>query len=171
MEKWKTKIFPFFILVFFFLSDGFLANVIHDQLHFSIGYLTPRLTIICFVIFTIKLQKTNMFLLGLVIGFLFDSYYAGLLGPYMASFSLMYYMSIQLRHYFYPGWIAYTFIGTSMILFNELFVFSIYNVIGLTGYTFSQFWAQYIGITFAGNFVLLLLLIPLFDQLATYLSE
>lgn len=171
MEKWKTKIFPFFILFFFFLIDGFLANFFNQQLHFSVGYLAPRLTIICFVIFTIQLKKTNMFLIGLLIGFLFDSYYAGILGVYMASFSLMYYIIVQLRNYFYPGWIAYTFIGALMILFNELFIFSVYSVIDLTNFTFSHFWAEYIGITFTGNFVLLLILTPVLDRLARFLNE
>lgn len=171
MEKWRTIVFPFSILFFFFLLDGVLTNFFNEQLQFNLGYVDPRLTFICFVIFAFHLKGTNLFLQGLLLGFLFDSYFSGILGVYMASFSLISYMTVHLRNYFYPGWVSYIFIGTLMILFNEFFVFSVYNVIDLADYTFSQFWGNHIGATFIGNFICLMILIPLLRKIAIYVSE
>lgn len=164
-------ILPLFILILFFLVDGMISNFFNSQLHFSFGYMIPRLTIICFIIFTFHMKSSYVFWIGLIIGFLFDSYYSGILGVYMASFCLMSYFTTYLGTYFYPGWLSYIFIGTLMLLFNELLVFSVYNLLDIVGETYSQFFANYLGATLVGNFIVLLLLIPLLRKIASFVSE
>lgn len=171
MQTWRTKVFPFFILFLFFLLDGLIANFFSGLLDFSFGQMVPRMTLICFVIFSFHLKGNYLFFLGLVFGFLFDSYFSGILGIYIASFSLITYMSTYLNSYFYPGWVSYIFIGSLMLAFNELLVFVTYKGINLTNFTFRQFWGNHIGATFLGNFVLLLILIPLLNKLSIYFSN
>lgn len=171
MEKWRTRVFPFFILLFFFLLDGMVANFFSGTLELSFGQIVPRLTLLCFVIFSFHLNGTYLFFLGLAFGFLFDSYFSGILGVYLASFSLITYMTTQLKTYFYPGWVSYLFIGVLMLVFNEFFVFALYRILDLVQMNFGQFWGNYIGATFLGNLLFLIILIPPLRKLANYVSD
>lgn len=171
MQVWRTKVLPFFILFLFFLLDGFIANFFSGILNFNFGHMVPRLTLICFIIFSFHLKGNYLFFLGIVFGFLFDSYFTGILGIYIASFSLITYITNHLKSYFYPGWVSYVFIGSLMLAINELFVFIVYRGIKLTNFTFSQFWGNHIGATFLGNFILLIILIPLLNKLSIYFTN
>lgn len=171
MEKWKTYLFPFLSLLVFFLLDGLIAAFFTNALQFSFGYAVPRLTLLGLIFFSFHLPGKLLAFLAILFGLLYDSYYSGILGVYLAAFCLIAYIIIQLKTYFQPGWVAYLFLGVLMLLLNEFFAFSVFNVIGLVQSTYAYFWANHVGASLILNTIFLLVLIPILTELMKRIEE
>lgn len=77
MHQWKKSIFPAGMLLVLLLFDGLIASYFNQVLYTSLGYVTPRLTIVGLMLLSLYLSKGHLLTLTLIFGFLYDSYFTG----------------------------------------------------------------------------------------------
>lgn len=80
MHQWKKSIFPAGMLLVLLLFDGLIASYFNQVLYTSLGYVTPRLTIVGLMLLSLYLSKGHLLTLTLIFGFLYDSYFTGFFG-------------------------------------------------------------------------------------------
>ncbi|GEK87973.1 rod shape-determining protein MreD [Alkalibacterium putridalgicola] len=139
MTNWKKITIPVFLLFFTLLIDGGLSYLFREQLSTSFGVMIPRLVIITLIMLSFYLEPKQLFILAFVFGFIYDSYYSGILGIYIAAFVLIPYLVIQIRQIINPYFSAILLINIVVLTLMELFVFSVYRVIGLSDMTLQLF--------------------------------
>lgn len=157
MQKWKRVIVPILILFVSLLLDGVITSLFTAELQTSIGIMSPKLFVLAVVVLAYYLEPRHIYILTLLFGFIYDSYYSGILGIYMTVMTLIAYFIIQLRPFIEPNMLVLVLISIIMLTINEFFLFSVYRAIGLTEVTISQFMAERLGATLALNTVLIAL--------------
>ncbi|SFB85571.1 rod shape-determining protein MreD [Alkalibacterium subtropicum] len=139
MGNWKKVTIPIFLLFFTLLIDGGLTYLFRDQLSTSFGLMIPRLVVITLIMLSFYLEPRQLYILAFAFGFVYDSYYSGVLGIYIAAFILIPYLIIQIRQIINPYFYAILLINIVVLTLMELFVFSVYRVIGLSDMTLQLF--------------------------------
>lgn len=172
MKAWKLVLLPFLSLFAAFILEGIVAAYFNGILYTSIGYIAPRLIFILLIMFAFYLSPNHMYILSIIIGFLYDSYFTGYLGIYMASFCLVSYIVMELRDLFQPSLLTYILVGILMITLLELIVYWIFRIIGVTDIGVSMFLANRLGATLLFNGLLIFALSPLLEKFSLFiLSE
>lgn len=141
MDKWKKVIIPIVLLFFSILLDGLIVSLFYAQLLVSFGYMSPRLVVLVVIVLAFYLEPRHMYILTFIFGFIYDSYFSGILGIYMAGLTLVAYFVMQLRKVFDADFVIMILMSVIMITFLELFVFGIYRVVDLTALTTQEFMA------------------------------
>jgi len=139
VANWKKTTIPIFLLFFTLLIDGGLTYLFREQLNTSFGLMIPRLVIITLIMLSFYLEPKQLFILASAFGFIYDSYYSGVLGIYIAAFILIPYLVIQIRQLINPYFYAIMLINIVILTLLELFVFGVYKVIGLSDMTLQLF--------------------------------
>jgi rod shape-determining protein MreD len=79
-EKWKINIFAPMLIFFGLLVDGLISGAFSNHLYTESGnVMVPRLIILILVLISFYLPRNKMILYGIIFGFLYDSYYVGIL--------------------------------------------------------------------------------------------
>ncbi|PRY83920.1 rod shape-determining protein MreD [Alkalibacterium olivapovliticus] len=141
MEQWKKVIIPIVLLFFSLLLDGLIVSLFYEQLSVSFGFMSPRLLVLVVIILAFYLEPRHMYTLTLVFGFIYDSYFSGILGIYMAGLTLVAYFVIQLRRIFDANVLIMILMSVIMLTFLEFFVFGVHKGIDLTALTTQEFLA------------------------------
>lgn len=151
MIQWKRILVPFLTLFCLFLFDGTIAFIFRSQLVGESHFMIPRLIFIGLLYFSFRLPMNHAMYLALLFGILYDSYYTGILGIYMAFFVLSVYTTFYLKRYVYVNLFTIGLIGILMLTLLESLVFLVYQGIGLTQLMWSTFFATRLGPTLLLN--------------------
>ncbi|MDN6293219.1 MAG: rod shape-determining protein MreD [Alkalibacterium gilvum] len=139
MTNWKKVIFPIFLLFFTLVIDGGVSFLFREQLITSEGFIIPRLVVITLIMLSFYLEPKQLFILAFSFGFIYDSYYSGVLGIYIAAFIVIQYVIVQIRQIINPNFFLILLVNIVSLTLMELFVFGGYRVIGLTDMTLQMF--------------------------------
>lgn len=151
MSNWKKITMPIVLLFITLLIDGGVTFLFRDQLNSSIGLMVPRLIVIALVMLAFFLEPKQLFILSITFGFIYDSYYSGLLGVYIAAFVLISYAVIQLRQIINPYFYVMLLINIVCITLLELFVFGVYRAVGIIDVSLPLFLTDRLGATLVLN--------------------
>ena len=150
------------LMIITFLIDGVMMN------HFSTffmesGYtLVPRIVVITLVLFTFIIDHSSMFWFAILVGFMYDSYYSGILGIYMAIFAVIVRVIGHIRGKISINPFTLGLALIFLLTITETGVYIIYHLIGIQHLTVQQFLVQRLGASLVLNIVLYYLLyIPL----------
>lgn len=158
MPNWKKITIPVFLLFFTLLIDGGLAYLFRDQLSSSVGLMVPRLIVLTLVMLSFYLEPKQLFILALTFGFIYDSYYSGILGIYIAAFVLVPYLVIQIRQIINPYFYVILLVNIVILSIMEVFIFGVYRVLGLSDLTLQLFLVDRLGGTLIFNTLAFLIL-------------
>jgi len=158
MNQWKKVIIPIVILYVSLLVDGTITSFMMNQLQTSFGLMIPRLFILSSIILAFHLEPRHMYSLSLLFGFIYDSYYSGVLGIYMAVLMILTYVILHIRRVIEPHLLILVLLSIILLTINEFFVFAIYRVIDLTAISAQTFMAERLGATLTFNAILMLVL-------------
>ena len=154
-EKWKINIFAPMLIFFGLLVDGLISGAFSSHLYTENGnVMVPRLIILILVLTSFYLPRNKMILYAIIFGFLYDSYYVGILGIYLAIFPLIVYVTNKLKLVLNPNPITIgmmVFINLSIL---ETMLYWIYKVLGFTTIDMNTFMAGRLGPTLLLNVVL-----------------
>lgn len=153
MEQWKKVVIPIVLIFVSLLLDGMVVSLFYQQLSVSFGFLSPKLLVLVIIVLAFHLEPRHMYILTFVFGFIYDSYYSGILGIYMAGLTLVAYFVIQLRKIFDSNYVIMVLMSVIMITFLEFFVFGIYRVVDLTAITTQEFMATRLSASLVFNTV------------------
>lgn len=133
------------------LFDGAVSAFFQPQLIRSFGTMVPRLTIIVLLMYSFYLPPKQVVYFSLVFGFVYDSYYSGVLGLYTAYFTIMTSSVSQIKNIFFPNMFMIGMVGMISLSAVETFVYITYQVISVTNLTMMEFMAQRLGATLILN--------------------
>ena len=152
---------PIFMIIAFLL-DGVIMN------HFSVfliesGYtLVPRIVVITLILLTFIIDHSSMFWFAVMVGFMYDSYYSGILGVYMAIFAVIIRLIGHIRGKISINPFTLGLALIFLLTITETGVYIIYTLIGIQHLSVQQFLVQRLGSSLVLNLVLYYLLyIPL----------
>lgn len=162
MEQWRRVIIPIVLLFFFLLLDGVIVSLFYESLDVSFGFMTPRLFVLTVIVLAFFLEPRHMYILSFIFGFIYDSYYSGILGIYIAALMIISYFIIQLRNIFEPNYVSIVLVTIVMLTLLEFLIFGIYRAIDLTSLSVQEFVAMRLSASLLFNSVAVLLLaVPL----------
>ena len=152
--KWKINVFAPMLILFGLLFDGLISGIFSEYLYTENGnVMVPRLIILVLVMVSFYLPRNKMILYALIFGFLYDSYYVGILGIYVAIFPLIVYVTDKLNQVLNPNPITIgmmVFINLSIL---ETMLYGIYKILGFTVINMNMFMAGRLGPTLLLNLV------------------
>lgn len=151
MLQWKKVVFPLLTLFCLFLFDGTVAFIFRNQLAGDAHLMVPRMIYIGLLYFAFRLPMNHVIYLALLFGFLYDSYYTGILGIYMAFFTLTVYATVYLKDYLYTNIFTIGMLGIVMFTVLESLIFLVYQGIALHQMTINTFFATRLGPTLLLN--------------------
>lgn len=159
------------VLILFFLFDGVMMNHFSHML-INTGYsLVPRTVVIGLVLLAFLIDDSKMFWFAVVVGFMYDSYYAGILGIYMTIFALIIRLiglvkgNISLN----PFTLGLALIF--LLTITEAAVYFVYLSQGLIHLTWQQFLVQRLSSSLILNIVLYYILYIPLKKFALWINE
>ncbi|WP_027107628.1 rod shape-determining protein MreD [Lacticigenium naphthae] len=150
-SKTSPFILPSLILFGLLLTDGFLSIVIKSFFPDDLKMMVPRMMLMGLIFFSFHLDFKKLIMLTFLIGFVYDSYYSGILGIYMFFLVLLVNMVFHFKNFFNRNFWT---IGLFQILFITVFefmVYGIYYMIDFTSFTLIDFLAIRLGYTLLLN--------------------
>ncbi|GAA0371306.1 rod shape-determining protein MreD [Alkalibacterium iburiense] len=158
MQNFKRILIPIVLLFITLLLDGIVTSLFTAELQTSIGIMVPRLFVLTVIILAFHLEPRHIYILTIVFGFIYDSYYSGILGIYMTVLMLITYFVITLRPYLETHLWVLILISIILLTINEFFIFAVYRVLDLTSLTAQAFMAERLGATLALNTIFIVVL-------------
>ncbi|WP_414840020.1 rod shape-determining protein MreD [Carnobacterium sp. TMP28] len=153
-KKWKVTIFAPLLIFFGLLIDGLISEIFSKQLYAEDGnVMVPRLIILILILTSFYLPRNKMIVYGIIFGFLYDSYYVGILGIYIAIFPLIIYVTTKLKQVLNPNPITIGMIVFINLSILETMLYWIYKVLGFTEIDMNAFMAGRLGPTLLLNLV------------------
>lgn len=158
MSDWKKIIIPVFLLFSTLLMDGSISYLFRDELNSSIGLIVPRVMILTLIMLAFFLEPKQLYILSFTFGFIYDSYYSGILGVYIAAFILIPYLVIQIRQIIIPYFYVILLVNIVILTVMEVFVFGVYRVVGVSDITLQMFLGNRLGGTLIFNTLVFLII-------------
>ncbi|GEK91560.1 rod shape-determining protein MreD [Alkalibacterium kapii] len=158
MANWKKITLPIFLLFFTLLLDGGLTFLFREQLSTAATLIIPRLVVLTLIMFSFYLEPRQLFILAFASGFIYDSYYSGVLGIYIAAFIMIQYLIVQIRKMINPHFYTILLVNIVILSLMELFVFGAYRIIGLADMTLQLFLVNRLSGTLIFNTVVFLII-------------
>ncbi|SEK31957.1 rod shape-determining protein MreD [Carnobacterium iners] len=153
-KKLKINFFIPMLIFFGLLADGLISKIFFKQLYAENGnIMVPRLIILILILISFYFPRNKMILYGIVFGFLYDSYYVGILGIYIAIFPLIVYVTTKLKQVLNPNLITIGMIVFINLSILETMLYWIYRVLGFTAIDMNTFMAGRLGPTLLLNLV------------------
>lgn len=156
-EQWKAKVFAPLLIFFGFLMDGLLSGVFSEQLYGGTGVMVPRLIVLIFILMSFYLPRNKMIFYAVIFGLLYDSYYVGILGIYVAAFPLIVYITEKLKRVLNPNPIVVGMMVIINLSLLEFILYEFYKVLSFTTLDTSTFMASRLGPTLLLNLVFFIL--------------
>ncbi|WP_192983705.1 rod shape-determining protein MreD [Marinilactibacillus psychrotolerans] len=158
MSQWKKIVYPLLMLLIALLLDGILVAQLKGLFITNIGMIVPHLTLLVLLILTFYLSFRHIIILALLMGFIYDSYYTGYLGIFMAIFTIVVYVLLQFKNFFQPNLIIYFLLSIIVITISEFFVFGVYRAINITAISTQEFLLERLGATLLFNGIAILII-------------
>lgn len=153
-EKWKINVFAPVLILFGLLVDGLISVIFSEYLYTENGnVMVPRLIILILVLISFYLPRNKMILYAIIFGFLYDSYYVGVLGIYVAIFPLIVYVTDKLKQVLNPNPITIGMMFFINLSILETMLYWIYKILGFTVIDMNTFMAIRLGPTLLLNLV------------------
>lgn len=153
-RKGRISVFIPLILFLALLLDGTLAFIFSAHFYTATDIYVPRLTLLCLLVFAFYAPRKNMILFSILFGLLYDSYYVGILGIYVALFPLVVYFVDKLNKILNPNFIVLSMLTIIMVSMLEFSVYGFYHMLELTTMDMSLFLAKRLGPTLLLNLLL-----------------
>jgi len=151
------------ILLLFVVVEGVALDLLPMQLLSTKALLVPHwvLIILIFIVIFYDLEDTYYSIIyGIIFGLLIDVVYTGVLGIYMFSYGFVIYLIHELRKLVHTNFYAVTIIGIIGIILADVFIHTIYTMIGYA----DVLWDEYIMLrlvpTVLANLIILIILYP-----------
>lgn len=154
----EKKVFFIGLFISFFL-DGSISQMFASSLYHFPYAMVPYLTVLWLVLgFMFSTTKINYVLWAIVIGFIFDLYYTGILGIFVFIFPLTIMLTRLLYQILTPSFFSSFLIYFIDVAFVAGLSYVAMLMIGQTQVTFSSFLVNTLAPTLALNLILLLIL-------------
>lgn len=157
-KKMRINLFVPLILLLSLLLDGVIAALFSSQLYTSTTDTVSRLIVICIVLFSFYVDRNHMILFGILFGFLYDSYYVGILGVYTSLFPIIIYLCDKMKRIFNPNVFVLILILIIQVSLIEFLLYGFYVVMDLAMVDMSSFLANRLGPTLLLNSIYMLVL-------------
>lgn len=163
------------ILFLFIVLEGVALDLLPVQLLSTQTLIVPHWVLVILIFIVIFYDKEDTYysiVYGVVFGLLIDVVYTGILGIYMFSYGFTIYIVHELRKLVHTNFYAVTIIGMIGIALTDLFINTIYKMIGLA----DIIWVDYLLVrllpTVLANLIILIILYPfLKKRLTSWSSE
>lgn len=147
----KKSFLPPLIIFCFFLIDGVLAALFSKTFYDGNFVLVPRLIVISFVMMSFYLPRNKMLLYAIIFGLLYDSYYSGVLGVYVALFPIIVYITEKLKKVLNPNVLVVGMVLIINLSMVEGALYLFYQVLGQNTMDVNSFLAERLGPTLLLN--------------------
>src|SRR5690625_3957077 len=162
------------ILFLFIVLEGVALDLVPVQLRSTQTLIVPHWVLVILIFIVIFYDKEDTYysiVYGVVFGLLIDVVYTGILGIYMFSYGFTIYIVHELRKLVHTNFYAVTIIGMIGIALTDLFINTIYKMIGLA----DIIWVDYLLVrllpTVLANLIILIILYPFFKKRLTNWSS
>lgn len=142
------------VMILMFLLDGIVMNHFSPLLIESGYTLMPRMVVITLVMLTFWIENPRMFWFAVIVGLMYDSYYSGILGIYMAIFAAIVRFAWVIRGRMSLN--PFT-LGVALVVLLSLTEVSVYGVYLLQGFT-TMAWRDFVVQRLTSSLVLNLVL-------------
>ena len=150
------------LMIIAFLLDGVIMNHFSEFLIESGYTLVPRIVEITLILLTFIIDHSSMFWFAVMVGFMYDSYYSGILGVYMAIFAVIIRVIAHIRGKISINPFTLGLALIFLLTITETGVYIIYTLIGIQHLSVQQFLVQRLASSLILNIVLYYVLyIPL----------
>lgn len=171
MYKWQEIILVGFTLLLSLLLDGAITFMFYEQLLIEDGIMVPRLFFIVLIIFSFYLPINELNIYAIFFGLLYDSYYTGILGIYIAGSLIIVNIAHNLKKYAHSNILEMGLIAMILIAILEVIVHLVYTAVGIAEVPFVEFIVSRVGPTIILNGVFFLLLYYPVSQLSKKILE
>lgn len=171
MYKWQEIISVGLTLLFLLLLDGGLTFMFYEQLLIGGGLMVPRLFFIGLIIFSFYLPIHDLNIYAILFGLLYDSYYTGVLGIYIAVSLIVVNIVHKLKKHVQSNVLEMGLVAMILIVILEIIVYLVYYAVGIAGIPFIEFIVSRVGPTIILNAVFFLLLYFPISQLSKRIIE
>ncbi|MGX7419425.1 rod shape-determining protein MreD [Carnobacterium gallinarum] len=169
--NFKKSFLPPILLLVFFLIDGVLAALFSKTFYDGNYILVPRLIVIIFVLMSFYLPRNKVLVYAIVFGLLYDSYYSGILGVYVALFPIIVYITEKLKKVLNPNPLVVGMMLIINVSIIETVLYFFYQVLGVNTMDFNAFLAERMGPTLLLNSVIFIFLYYPLKKLISKLDE
>ncbi|KAA9219072.1 MULTISPECIES: rod shape-determining protein MreD [Aerococcus] len=146
-------------LIFVFLLDGALVNVLLASVDTYAYQIIPSLLLISLTLIPLYYnQPRTIYLMAFIIGFLYDSYYNGILGINLFLFPAVVYLSYQVKNRFPLNFYSIWVWAVIMYLLYHNVIYWLYRILRIHGDTYLKFLASFLGPSLLFNSLVIFLL-------------
>lgn len=171
MYKWQEIISVGLTLLLLLLLDGAITFMFYEQLLIAGGLMVPRLFFIGLIIFAFYLPISELNIYAIFFGLLYDSYYTGILGIYIAGSLIIVHTAHNLKKHIQSNILEMGLIAMILIAILEVIVYLVYYAVGIADVSFIEFIVSRVGPTIILNAVFFLLLYFPLSQLSKKITE
>ncbi len=155
------------ILFLFIVLEGVALDLLPNQLLSTSTLIVPHwvLVILIYIVIFYDLEDTYYSIVyGVIFGLLIDIVYTGVLGIYMFSYGFGIYIIHELRRLVHTNFYTVMIIGIIGISLTDLFIHTIYKMIGLADVMWEEYLLLRLVPTVLANLILLIIFYPLFKK-------
>lgn len=142
------------VMIVMFLLDGVVMNHFSPLLIESGYTLMPRMVIITLVMLTFWIDNPRMFWFAVIVGLMYDSYYSGILGVYMAIFAAIVRFAWVIRGRMSLNPFTLGVALVVLLSLTEVSVYGVYHIQGFTAMPWRDFLVQRLTSSIVLNLVL-----------------
>lgn len=172
MVQNRTLNHVYLIPLFLFIglvADGTVMNNFSSYLLDQSVVFVPRIMLLLFVVFTLFFPKQPLFLYALLFGVMYDSYYTGILGIYVTAIASCIYLLKRSQKFISTAPIMVFIVYILSVCYVEIFVFGVYQLLGLATIPFATFLTTRLGPTVLLNLFILILFYYPFHKLSQWM--
>lgn len=135
------KFLPPLLFLLMLIFESLFVQFLPGNLFQGEKIVVPHFLIITLIFFTIYGNQKLGIIYGFVFGLLFDTFYTGILGIYLFLFPLTAYIIVKIMKIVQNNIFTVSFFSLIGVVFLEVVVYEIYNIIGVTTMSFSSFFS------------------------------
>lgn len=154
----RINLFVPMVLLLSLMLDGVVSALFSNVLFTTTTDTISRLIVICIVMLSFYVDRNHMILFGIIFGFLYDSYYTGILGIYISLFPIVIYLCDKMKRTFNPNVFVLILILIIQVSLMEFLLYGFYVVMDLAMVEMSSFLANRLGPTLLLNSIYMLVL-------------
>lgn len=120
--------------------------------------MVPRLVVLSLIVLSFYFPFKQLVFYGIVLGLLYDSYYTGVLGIYVALFPLISYVTDRLKELLNPNAVVAFMVTVINLSIMETYLYFAYKLLGYTTIGTELFLADRLGPTLLMNLSLFIVM-------------
>lgn len=155
------------ILFLFVVLEGVALDLLPVALLNTKTLIVPHWVFVILIFITIFYDKEDThysIIYGIIFGLLIDVVYTGILGVYMFSYGFVIYIIHELKRLVHANFYAATIIGILGISLTDLFIHSIYKMIGFADIMWEEYLFLRLLPTVLANLIFLIIIYPIIKK-------